>query len=123
MFWLRQTNMLADDPSTLNMFDKMLVGQARSRGLEASLNGYLTRSLSLAGSYAYTNVRYGDGSEYRGNTLPNVAAHTASLFAHHDWNAQHRSGLGIFAQAAGLPTMPTPPSCPVTGGSTPPSVT
>lgn len=98
LFWLRQSNMLADDPSTLNAFDKTLAGNARSRGVEASLNGYLTRQLSLLASYANTSVRYGQGSEFRGNVMPNVATHSASLFAHYDWSQQYRSGLGIYAQ-------------------------
>ncbi|MFZ4874387.1 TonB-dependent receptor [Janthinobacterium sp. Mn2066] len=98
LFWLQQNHMLADDPSTVNPYDKKVTGQARSKGLEWSLDGRLTRKLSLVGAYAYTNARFLNGSEFQGKFMPNVAAHTLSLFAHYDWDGVWRSGLGAYAQ-------------------------
>lgn len=98
LFWLNQSNMLADDPSTLSIYDKKISGEGRSKGVELSLSGQLTKQLSVVGAYAYTSSHFSGGSEFAGKTIPNVAAHTLSVFAHYDWDSQWRSGLGIYAQ-------------------------
>lgn len=98
LFWLTQNNMLADDPSTLSIYDKKLSGQGRSKGVEFTLAGQLSRQWSVVSAYAYTNSHFAGASEFAGKTIPNVAAHTMSLFAHYDWDEQWRSGVGLYAQ-------------------------
>ena len=98
LFWLNQSNMLADDPATLSIYDKKLSGEGRAKGVEFSLSGNLTARLSLIAAYAWTNSRFAGGSEFSGKMMPNVATHTLSVFGHYDWNAQWRSGLGLYAQ-------------------------
>lgn len=98
LFWLNQNNMLADDPSTVSIYDKKLSGEGRSKGVELSLTGQLTKQLSVVSAYAYTNSHFAGGSEFAGKSIPNVAAHTLSVFAHYDWDSQWRSGLGVYAQ-------------------------
>lgn len=98
LFWLTQNNMLADDPSTLSIYDKKLSGQGRSKGVEFTLAGQLSRQWSVVSAYAYTNSHFAGASEFAGKTIPNVAAHTLSLFAHYDWDDQWRSGVGLYAQ-------------------------
>ncbi len=73
------------------------VGKARSRGVEWDVSGQLTRSLSLIGSYAYTATEVVEDVAYQGNKLPNVARHTASLWARYAINSQWTVGGGIFA--------------------------
>lgn len=62
------------------------------------MSGQLTSRISVVGAYAYTNSRFAGGSEFSGKAIPNVAAHTLSLFGHYDWDDQWRSGLGLYAQ-------------------------
>lgn len=98
LFWLEQNNMLADDPGTAYIYDKTLAGTGRSKGLEASLSGQVTEKVSVVAAYAYTNARFGAGSEFNGKKIPNVADHTLSVFGHYDWDDQWRSGVGLYAQ-------------------------
>lgn len=74
------------------------IGKARSRGLEWDVSGQLTRSLTLIGSYAYTATEVIDDVAYQGKRLPNVARHTASLWARYAIDSQWTVGGGIFAQ-------------------------
>lgn len=62
-------------------------GKVRSQGVELDLAGSLTRTLSLVGSYAYTDARVTADPENRGNELTNVARHTAALFLTNDFGA------------------------------------
>ncbi|WP_163613719.1 TonB-dependent receptor domain-containing protein, partial [Klebsiella variicola] len=55
-------------------------GRVRSQGVELDVAGNLTDSLSLIGSYAYTDARVVDDPDNKGNEMTNVARHTASLF-------------------------------------------
>ncbi|MCV9877864.1 TonB-dependent siderophore receptor [Brenneria izbisi] len=60
-------------------------GKVRSQGVELDLAGKLTDSLSLIGSYAYTNARVTADPDNNGNRMPNAARHTASLFLTQDF--------------------------------------
>ncbi|QCR38361.1 TonB-dependent siderophore receptor [Nissabacter sp. SGAir0207] len=76
-------------------------GQVRSQGVELDMAGQLTRSLSLVGSYAYTDARVKEDPENRGMRMPNTARHTAALFLTNDFghtgliaNDDLRAGVG-----------------------------
>ncbi len=73
---------LVDGESVTRTADKV-----RSQGVELDLAGSLTRTLSLVGSYAYTDARVTADPENRGNELTNVARHTAALFLTNDFGA------------------------------------
>lgn len=60
-------------------------GKVRSQGVELDMAGKLTDSLSLIGSYAYTDARVTADPENNGNELTNVARHTAALFLTNDF--------------------------------------
>ncbi|MBP2168852.1 iron complex outermembrane receptor protein [Erwinia toletana] len=60
-------------------------GKARSQGIELDAAGKLTDSLSLVGSYAYTDARVTADPDNNGNRLTNVARHTAALFLTQDF--------------------------------------
>ncbi|QTF09411.1 TonB-dependent siderophore receptor [Brenneria izadpanahii] len=62
-------------------------GKVRSQGIELDMAGKLTDSLSLIGSYAYTDARVTADPENNGNELTNAARHTASLFLTQDFGA------------------------------------
>jgi len=55
-------------------------GRVRSQGVELDVAGNLTDSLSLIGTYAYTDARVVDDPDNKGKEMTNVARHTASLF-------------------------------------------
>jgi iron complex outermembrane receptor protein len=55
-------------------------GRVRSQGVELDVAGNITDSLSLIGSYAYTDARVVDDPDNKGKEMTNVARHTASLF-------------------------------------------
>ncbi|MEI7123917.1 TonB-dependent siderophore receptor [Pectobacterium versatile] len=60
-------------------------GKVRSQGVELDLAGSLTDTLSLIGSYAYTDARVTADPENTGKRMPNAARHTASLFLTQDF--------------------------------------
>jgi len=101
VYQLRQTNMISADASTpLNNFDFTVDGSARSRGLEAALNGKLGDRLDLALIYAYTHAKYLENAVYGGKRVPNVARHALSLWGQYHWNRNWKTGAGIYAQGA-----------------------
>lgn len=59
-------------------------GRVRSQGVELDVAGNITDSLSLIGSYAYTDARVVDDPDNKGKEMTNVARHTASLFLTQD---------------------------------------
>ena len=59
-------------------------GRVRSQGVELDVAGNITDSLSLIGSYAYTDARVVDDPDNKGKEMTNVARHTASLFMTQD---------------------------------------
>lgn len=67
-------------------------GKVRSQGVELDMAGKLTDSLSLIGSYAYTDARVTSDPDNNGNRMPNAARHTASLFVTQDFG-----NLGLHA--------------------------
>lgn len=100
VYRLRQTHLLADDPSTPNIYDKTIAGTGRSQGIEASLSGDLARRIGVAFAYAYTDARYGANADYPGRRIPNVARHALSLWGQYRWSAEHATGVGIQAQGS-----------------------
>jgi iron complex outermembrane receptor protein len=100
VYRLDQTNMIAADQSTpLNNFDFKVDGSARSDGLEASLRGDLTDRINVALTYAYTDAQYLDNAVYGGKRVPNVARHAVSLWGQYAWDAQSKTGAGIYVQS------------------------
>ena len=62
-------------------------GKVRSQGVELDLAGKLTDSLSLVGSYAWTDARVTADPANNGNAMSNTARHTAALFLTNDFGA------------------------------------
>ena len=100
IYRLNQKNMIAADLSTPNPFDFTVAGTARSQGVEASLTGRVTSRLDAIATYAYTDARYSDNPVYGGQRAPNVARQSASVWGQYRWDAQWRSGAGVYAQGA-----------------------
>jgi iron complex outermembrane receptor protein len=60
-------------------------GLVRSKGVELDLAGQLTDELQVIGSYGLTDAVVVEDPTYAGNTLANVARHTASLRIAYDY--------------------------------------
>lgn len=100
VYRVNQTNMISADQSTpANTFDFTVGGGARSQGIEAALTGDITRQLSVAATYAYTDAAYRQNSVYGFNRVPNVARHSGSVWAQYAWGDGSRSGGGIYVQS------------------------
>ncbi len=100
VYQLDQTRMISADTSTpSNNFDFTLAGAARSRGLEASLNGSLSARIDLSASYAYTDAAYRQNAVYAFKRVPNVARHALTLWSQYHWDTAWTTGLGIYAQS------------------------
>lgn len=100
VFQLNQSNMISSDLSTpLNNFDFTVAGSARSQGVEASVTGDLTDQWKVSANYAYTDAKYLENAVYGGKDVPNVARHTLNLWAQYSWNAEWKTGMGVYAQS------------------------
>lgn len=99
LYHLKQTNMISADQSTpANNFDFTLGGSARSRGVEASLTGFVTPHLNVAATYAYTDAVYLTNSVYGGKRVPNVARQVLTLWGQYRWSDAWKSGAGLYVQ-------------------------
>lgn len=100
VYRLEQKNMISADQSTpTNNFDFTVGGAARSQGLEFALTGDVGQRLSIAATYAYTDADYRENAVYGFNRVPNVARHTASLWAQRLWEGGWRTGAVLYGQS------------------------
>lgn len=76
----------------------LTTGEARSRGLEVDVIGQVTKSLSLIGSYAYTDTKVVADTFYAGKKLANVPENAASLWANYEFSPKWHGGVGAFYQ-------------------------
>lgn len=84
-YHLTKENVLTQDLSAPDPSARIAIGEARSRGLELDVSGRITDSLSLIGSYAYTDTRVTrDHSGLQGKRLSNVPEHAGSLWLRYD---------------------------------------
>lgn len=69
-------------------------GAARSRGVELDVSGRIGQHWNVIASYAFIDAKTTDDPLYTGNTLANVARHTASLAGVYDWGPVLGDGSG-----------------------------
>lgn len=101
VYQLRQSNMISADQSTpANNFDFTVDGSARSRGVEAAVNGKLGEHLDVSLAYACTDARYLSNAVYGGKRVPNVARQTLTLWGQYRWNRHWKTGAGLYVQGA-----------------------
>lgn len=101
VYRMDQSNMIASDISTpANTFDFTVNGTARSQGLEASLSGTLGSQVDLKLAYAYTDAAYLQHTVYANKRVPNVARHTANLWASYRWGPGLKTGVAVQAVGA-----------------------
>ncbi len=85
-YHLTMQNLLTPDLSTPDPTDRAAIGEARSQGIEFDLTGQITESVSLIGSYAFTDTRVTkDNAGLQGNQLYNAPEHAGSLWLKYDF--------------------------------------
>ncbi|QIF03826.1 TonB-dependent receptor [Roseimicrobium sp. ORNL1] len=94
LFHLTKENLTTDLP---NSFFVTQSGEARSRGVELDVSGYLTERLSLIASYAYLDTEITKDPVNQGNRLPNAPEHSGSLWARYDFPSGFTIGAGLTA--------------------------
>ena len=101
MFDITKTNVLVLIPDTAVPANSIATaaGEVRSRGLELDVTGQVTERISLIGTYAFTDAEVTKDRLLEGNTLQNVARHTASLSTVYDFGElfgadRLRAGIG-----------------------------
>ncbi|MEF3067825.1 TonB-dependent siderophore receptor [Pandoraea apista] len=79
---------------TTKAIDWRTSGAARSRGVELDVSGRIGQRWNVIASYAFIDAKTTDDPLYTGNTLVNVARHTASLAGVYDWGPVLGDGSG-----------------------------
>jgi iron complex outermembrane recepter protein len=98
-FHIQKENILRPDPANGPRGDNfnavLSVGEARSRGFEFNLEGFLTRRWYAAFNYAFvaTEILRDNTAALIGQPLANVPRHTTGLFTR--YNFLRRTGIGF----------------------------
>jgi catecholate siderophore receptor len=101
VFQLDRSNVLAlSDPNNPSS-PTVPIGRQRTKGVELSATGNITRQLSMVGAYTYSDGTFLDdvsGTVKAGNILPNMPKHAASLWTRFDPVEQFGAAVGILYQ-------------------------
>lgn len=98
VFQLDRDNVLAlSDPNNAAS-PTVPVGRQRTRGVELSAAGSISKEISLVGAYTYSDGKFLDnvsGTVRAGNQLPNMPKHSASLWTRFDPIPQIGGAVGV----------------------------
>ncbi|RQR33345.1 TonB-dependent siderophore receptor [Burkholderia sp. Bp9143] len=102
VYQIDQTNVVTPTPPTLDPTgtSSMQTGKVRSRGIELSAVGKVTRELSIVASYVYQDVKNVQANDASLNHWPvsvPLPRQMASLWTDWTWHTGALSGLGIGA--------------------------
>ncbi|MBN3816397.1 TonB-dependent siderophore receptor [Paraburkholderia sp. Se-20369] len=100
VYQINQTNVASRAPMSLDRTGTSSVqtGEVRSRGIELSMVGKVTRALSVVASYAYQDVKNVKANDASLNNWPvavPLPRQMASLWADWTWHTGALAGLGI----------------------------
>ncbi|MBI0536777.1 TonB-dependent siderophore receptor [Roseomonas sp. KE2513] len=101
LFRLERNNVAVTDPNDISRL--ILVDGTRAQGLEIGARGRVTNAWSVIGGYAYTEGEISSDQSTtirKGNSVPYLARHTASLWNRYDFTENWGAGLGVIAQSA-----------------------
>ena len=97
-YHLTRTNVLQNDPNDPTFRRFLTIGEVLSKGMELTLQGNISRALSITGFYAYNDVRITeDVTEANiGNRLGNAPYHSGNLWMKYNFlgTVLKRLGLG-----------------------------
>ncbi|MGE6695257.1 TonB-dependent siderophore receptor [Sphingobium sp. GW456-12-10-14-TSB1] len=101
VFQLDRSNVLAlsdpNNPASVTV----PIGRQRTKGVELSAQGEITDQVSVIASYTYSDAKFLDsqsGTVLRGNRVPNVPKHAASLWTRFDPTETIGAAVGIIHQ-------------------------
>ncbi|BCZ80539.1 TonB-dependent siderophore receptor [Paraburkholderia terrae] len=100
IYQINQTNVTTPDPNDPTGTFSVQTGEVRSRGIEFSAVGNITRDLSIIASYAYQdvkNIKANDDSLNKWPVAIPLPHQTASLWADWTWHTGPLTGLGFGA--------------------------
>lgn len=101
VFQLDRDNVLAlSDPNNPGS-PTIPIGRQRTKGIELSAAGNITKQLSVVGAYTYSDGTFLDnvsGTVRAGNVLPNMPKHSASLWTRFDPIEQFGAAVGVIHQ-------------------------
>lgn len=94
-----KTNILIGDPTDPTGFRKNARGRARSTGVELTLQGNISKNLSVIANYAYNNARItqDNDAENIGNLLPNAPKNMGNAWITYRFDDSVIKGLGFSA--------------------------
>ncbi|WP_153102364.1 TonB-dependent siderophore receptor [Paraburkholderia hayleyella] len=98
IYQINQTNVSTPDPTDPTNTYSVQTGEVRSRGIEFSAVGNVTRELSLIAAYAYQDVKNIAANDASRNNWPvsiPLPRQSASLWADWTWHSGVLTGLGI----------------------------
>lgn len=100
-FQLDRDNVLALSDPNNSASALRPIGRQRTRGVELSAAGNITRQLSMVAAYTYSDGTFLDsvsGTVKAGNILPNMPKHSASLWTRFDPLPELGGAIGIIYQ-------------------------
>ena len=85
-YHLTRNNLVTPDLASGDPLARLVVGEQRSQGVEFDMTGRVTNTLSVIGSYAYTDTKVTkDNSGLQDKRLPGVPLHGGSLWLKYDF--------------------------------------
>lgn len=94
LYSITRSNTLTPDPR--NPLYSIAIGQARSNGLEFTVQGEVTKNISLYGGYTYDAAKITqDNSGNQGKMLPNVPLNAGNLWAKYAFDNDVLPGLNL----------------------------
>ena len=98
IFQLDRDNVLAlSDPNNASS-PTVPIGRQRTRGVELSAAGNITKAVSMVAAYTYSDGKFLDnvsGTVQAGNLLPNMPKHSASLWTRIDPVSDFGAAVGV----------------------------
>lgn len=101
IFQLDRDNVLALSDPNNSASPTVPIGRQRTRGVELSAAGNITRQLSMVAAYTYSDGTFLDnvsGTVKAGNQLPNMPKHSASLWTRFDPTPDFGGAIGVIYQ-------------------------
>jgi len=101
VFQIAKENILFTDPTDPSGNTFIQTGKARSRGIEVSLAGEISKSISISANYAYTKAIFSENSDAgeKGTSLPSAPENIGNVWltyaAHQDTDNQLSISTGL----------------------------
>jgi len=97
LYTLTKKNIVADDTTTIDPYDAVLIGKVRSRGVEVDVTGELAAGWDVIVAYAYTQTKLLNDSSLgtKGNDMMDVPKHGGRVWTTYSFGDVPLSGLTV----------------------------